>query len=289
MPNHNTNKDFFYSAIVSVTKQKGVDWKFFEVVVVNDHCNKECKKNIIKIVNEIKIRLPELEISVIDNKQTVGPGNAINEGVKHSSGLYFASLDCDDILTANCLKCFLSYSKKYNHFDLLFSDHVKTSTDLKEIIYIRKKKIIYQLHKNYKNSIYDPHLYMSIIGHISFIKKSAWKQTGGYNNICPSEDWNFFLRISRLKKEVNFFHIPRILYKYRYNYKSVSNREVKKARKYIEDKHGQFLIKNHYSISKVAFYSRINPSHSSYYNLYRDQKIIFPPWFNYAKKTIIKR
>ena len=273
IPVYNTKHTFLKDALLSVARQKGMPANKYEVIVVNDHSTREFFKGYKKVIEKIKIAYPNLSMHLISNMHGKCPGNARNTGIKISKGEFVGFLDADDAITTNCLLTTCEAMKKEKNAMLVFSDHAKFDSRLKNKEYTRKKEKIFKLHKKYKNTLNDPLLHTFFPGHFTLVKKTALNKVKGYNCLPVGEDFNLALKISHISKEINFVYIPKVLYKYRSSATNITNK-LKRINQtmIVERMLYNFLIKKKYNISEVRYFGRIKPSYSSFYNLY-DKKI----------------
>lgn len=279
MAQRNQKKLFLEQAVLSVVNQKDIDFGNLELIIVDDRSDKKCLSFLKEIVEKIKIKQPKLKIFIIKNKQKIGQGNSLNAGVKFCHAEYFGKLDSDDMLKPTAVSRVLSKIKNNKNLDLIFSNHIKTDETARKILYETKKARLFNLHKQYKNSLLDPLFHMNFLAHFLVIKKKAWQKAGGFFNISPGQDHDLALKISHLTKKVNFGLISRPLYIYRTNSQSVTqkNRQLclKRAKKNL-----LFFLKQHkYSVTAVRYIAKIGPSNSSYYDLFLNSKKVGIPWF----------
>lgn len=82
------NIHFLKKSLSSAVNQT---YKNIEIIIVNDGNNNDDKKEIYKIINTFKKK-----ILVINLKKNQGVSNALNEGIKKSTGGYLSWLSHDD-------------------------------------------------------------------------------------------------------------------------------------------------------------------------------------------------
>ncbi len=80
-------QEFIRSSVESVINQTYTDW---ELIIVNDGSKDSTVDIISGYLNDPRIRL-------LNTSSTTGVANALNTGIKNSTGQFFARLDCDDI------------------------------------------------------------------------------------------------------------------------------------------------------------------------------------------------
>ena len=91
-------KETLNSTLNSIINQKFKNLKpNIEIILSIDDCM-DYRKIIGSISNKIKIKL------IRTKKIATGPGNARNEGYKHSKGKYICFLDADDEYSENYLE-----------------------------------------------------------------------------------------------------------------------------------------------------------------------------------------
>jgi glycosyltransferase involved in cell wall biosynthesis len=194
---YNPNKEWLYRAVESANSL------FNEIVVVNDGTeDTDIFYDLHKAVDVKKTKL-----TLIDKSHNRGAWNARNEAINFCTGDIICVLDDDD------------------YFDK------KGVQKLKELIESNSEVASYDIwcfylkEFNESDGIYgegaDPKTLeeFNSIPAMSWYKKSAWKDIGGYKNVT-TEDWLLWLQMH--KKEKRFYFFKDIVYNYNVRSNSMS-------------------------------------------------------------------
>ena len=95
---------FLEKSLLSAVNQT---YKNTEIIIVNDGNNKDDKNEIYKIKNKFKKK-----ILVINLKKNQGVSNALNEGIKKSTGSYLSWLSHDDYFHLKKIEMQINYLEK---------------------------------------------------------------------------------------------------------------------------------------------------------------------------------
>jgi glycosyltransferase involved in cell wall biosynthesis len=191
----------------------------FEIIVINDGSTDEFTNRLLAGYGK-----PGTRIVTTRNQ---GPAAARNAGIRESLGDYILPLDADDRIGP----CYLEKAVKV----------LETNPDI-GIVYC-----LGELFGAGRGPVAAPDfsvgkmLLSNLIFASALFRKEDWEKTGGYNPnmTCGCEDWDFWLSIIELPK--NVFRIPEVLFFYRI--KDVSRNTSMDAEKQL-DMHMR-LMKNH--------------------------------------------
>lgn len=98
------NIHFLKKSLSSAVNQT---YKNTEIIIVNDGNNKDDKQEIYKIINNLK-----KNIIVVNLKKNQGVSNALNEGIKKSTGSYLSWLSHDDYFHIKKIEMQIDYLEK---------------------------------------------------------------------------------------------------------------------------------------------------------------------------------
>ena len=133
------NKEKYITKTLLSCINQDIDPDKFEVIIVNDF-SKDKTFNKIK-----KFKKQKLNIKIINNKRSYGPGIARNIALSKSNGKYVVFLDGDDELKKNCLITLYRYMK--NNPDLIIFNFDKIK-NREEFFGLRKDYSKINLNRN---------------------------------------------------------------------------------------------------------------------------------------------
>jgi glycosyltransferase involved in cell wall biosynthesis len=206
MAYYNTPLPLVHDALASLADQTASN---FELILANDFSNPACARGVELLLSKVPFRCKHVCLS-----RNSGPAAARNAAAAVAEGDYLLVLDSDDRLEPQAIQLFTAHAL-LTRAAYIFSDHRKYDVTLTRTIQTRTKQGLFNLHKEYKATLYDPLLYFKFTGAAEAFHKDAFASAGGYTPGCVAEDWDLAHRISRLSNDVNFAHIPEFAYKYR--------------------------------------------------------------------------
>lgn len=214
MPVYNTEKRFLMLSIRSVIEQIYPLW---ELCIVDDGSTQPH----IRCVLEAATRLDN-RIKVVYLDQNVGISKASNVGISIASGEYIAFLDHDDMLAPWALFEVVKLLNKCPHLDFIYSDE--------DIIDENGRRL-----SPFFKPGFSPDLLrsMNYITHLAVIRKTLLQEIGGFRSeFDGSQDYDLFLRIIDAIDKTKIGHIPKVLYHWRVNSKSVAGNPLAKPYAY---------------------------------------------------------
>lgn len=204
------NKELYVEeAIYSILRQS---YQKFNLIIVDDASTDKSKEIVKSIIDE--------RIILIELIHNVGVSEATNIAIKHSDGDVIVRMDADDIATIDRIECIVNYFKNNDvdvvgsYFDVFsseeipkginrlidFSNKIISNKDIVENFTVMP--IISQPTMAYKRGIFDEDLYYN----------SKYKTAEDYEQLS-----RMIMKNKRIEK------IPKVLLKYRYIGKSLSN------------------------------------------------------------------
>jgi len=257
IPTYNNAKQLI-NTINNVCDQS---YKDIEIIIIDDNSTDETKNKILNLHND--------KIKYYKNPKNLGVSQSRIIGVKKTSGKYIAFIDDDDIWINEKL------SKQYKLIEEKNLDFVTSNY----IINNMREHMTYEKNlKNYGNNFQEsivrspgPFFQCCLFSAI-FLKKHISKLDSSAE---PSEDWDFFISISREKPIVE--NIDENLFQWNLTAKSQSSNYYKEscAIEYLINKHKEYIRMNsnkavlahHYrKIGSMFFFTNQYQKAKQYYN-----------------------
>ncbi|MBC8018618.1 MAG: glycosyltransferase family 2 protein, partial [Verrucomicrobia bacterium] len=177
-------------AVESVLRQTFAD---FEIVVVDDGSNDQETTRLLKDYHRPKTR--------VLHTANRGVSSARNTGIQSSNGAYILPLDADDMIAPDYLEKAVAILDAKPQVGVVYCDQQMFGAGKGPCVF----------------PAYDPVtlLFENLILSCALYRKSDWQKVGGYSSkfVYGWEDWDFWVSMSQLNKEVS--KIPEILYYYR--------------------------------------------------------------------------
>lgn len=205
IPSHNYGK-YLEKCVDSIFKNK---LKFIDsVTIINDSSN----DNTNQIINNLLIKYKKINYHEVNFRSLT---KTMNYGIKKTKSEYISKIDADDWIGEDFAYNYFNnlLKKKYDYIygNVIVYDEVKD-------LYFKKKQ---KVHK-FLNKLYYP------LGSGTIFKKSIWEKIGGYNeNLYYQDDYDFWLKINRIKN-IKIGYIDQNLYYYRKHNKSMSKNFLSK-------------------------------------------------------------
>lgn len=148
------------------------------VIIVDNPGNKEA----INLINEYD----DERICCYINEENMGLVKSLNNGLEYCQGEYVARMDADDISLPDRLEKQVIFLEEYN-LDLVGANievmHYEDMTG--KIIYCPKKNCVIKRAIFHDNCVKHP---------VWLVRKSVYKNLGGYRNVYTCEDYDLLLR-----------------------------------------------------------------------------------------------
>ena len=225
----------------------------YELIIINDAST----DNTLKVIQEFNKK--DSRIKIINNKENYGCAKSREIGLSHSKNEIIVFIDDDDKWNNQKLK------KQYDammhkNSDIVISDYN---------ILIDKKKIykkMYAFSQNFKQNILEkPGPFFQCV---MIKKKIIQKMNNPFDTkSVPSEDWNFFIELSKLNPTVSYINEALFTWKIHSDNQSLNLEKEAIALEYIINKHYDY-IKSECNVKVLAnHYRRIARIYEKQYNL----------------------
>lgn len=253
-----------------------------ELVLVVDGADRFYEKKIEELVADID----SIEVKLILNKERAGLATARNKGIACCKGEWLLILDSDDVLETTAISSLVNSigSQKV----LVYGDHVRVSSNLSSIRYLREKSFYHELLRKYAhNPIYNP-LYSSVyISHGELIRKDALKEVSGYGKDIGEKPPVWISLFEKFGLN-SMMHLPIVVYRYRENKHGICEQRGLELIKAHEQTFLESIRKHCDSISRVEYIGRIKPFMVKHFGFYDEQeRMIKVPYINYESMQIV--
>lgn len=204
------SEEFLPDALKSVFAQT-FPLPSFEVLLVDDG-SKDGTLNIAKEYNE------RLRIFAQPHR---GELPALNLGIQESKGAYIAILDADDTFDPLMLSCMSDAIKKNPKTAFFYSDYIEMDRKSGKETYVSLKE----------------NLFLTLAGNIVF-KKDVLNDMGLFDEGLFFSEYDLLIKM--ISHGLRGIHIPKALYRYARNPKSMTlkKEDVRKGREELKKKYG---------------------------------------------------
>ena len=187
--------EYIYETIESVLSQT---FQNFEIIIINDGSTDQETNRIIDELNNSKFK--------IIKTSNQGPAKARNNGILQAQGDYILPLDADDLIAPAYLEKAVEILDGNENIGIVYC----------EAEFFGKVTGKWEL----PDYDFSKFLFDNVIFSSAFFRKSDWEQTQGYNSNMSLgwEDYDFWLSIIELKRDV--YKIPETLFFYRKRHES---------------------------------------------------------------------
>jgi len=208
---------FVYKALSSLRNQQ---YSNIEVIIADDCSTDQTQQEIQRFI----IEHPNLNWTILFNPENQGNCKTFNDALRYTSGKYIMDFAADDLLYTQCIEKLVerfeqlseSYGVVFSNVDLVDvndqfkAKHYMTHTNGKAIKKIPKGDVYRKLVKRY---------FISPVGMMT--KRSVLMQLGGYDETLAYEDFDFWIRSSRV---YHYAYVDECLVAKRITPKSLSTR-----------------------------------------------------------------
>lgn len=187
---------FLTDAVNSALNQT---YPFIEVIIVDDGST----DTTYHIADKLAQQDPRVQVI---HKANAGQSSARNAALKIATGEYISFLDADDTFLPDKIEKQLDFLEDHPEYDLVYSDHYDTDTDLNIIRLVARglPPVPFERLYIYRNwfSPIDPLLRRALV-----IKVGLFDE-----NLSGPEDWDYWIRCAQFGK---FAYLPGALANYR--------------------------------------------------------------------------
>lgn len=159
-----------------------------QVIVINDGS----KDNTRNIIEDFISKHPHNDILLI-NQNNQGKGNALNNGLKHTTGEFFACLDADSFIASNGIKAMIPYFSEENIAAVCPLLKVKKPENILQKV--QWHEYVVNMFYKYLNAQLD--CIHVTPGPFSVYKTSIVKDLGGYDETTITEDLEIAIRLQK--------------------------------------------------------------------------------------------
>ena len=227
LPTYNSNSKYLSQCLDSVINQTYKNW---ELCISDDGSNNQTIIRILKKYSKNK------KIKIILNKTNQNISINSNLAAKLATGNYLCLLDHDDLLWPNALNEVANTINKDNNLKFIYSD---------------QDKILEQQHlEPFLKPDFDENLIKSVnyFNHFTIIKKSTFNQLKGFKKGTEgAQDWDLYLRMLKIIKPKEIYHIKKILYSWRISPSSTAGNMVK----YYAYQNQEKILKSNFPKDKI--------------------------------------
>ena len=189
------HEPFIEECLQSILNQT---YQNIEVIVVDDFSNDESRERMLAFSHNKRY------IKWIFNKNNIGNCRSFNQALKIAKGKYIIDLSTDDVLKPYKIEEQVKKFEESNRIGVVFSDaeYIDEYSNWLGIFYKKNQRIP-------EGNIYEDVLKMSFIMPSSMmIRKSILDKLGGYDENLSYEDYDFWVRSSRIYE---YAYVPQIL------------------------------------------------------------------------------
>lgn len=227
LPTYNTNPTHLTQCIESVINQSYSNWE----LCVSDDASKN-----IDTVKILKKYSKNNKIKIIINKKNHNISVNSNKAASLATGEYLCLLDHDDYLWPNALAEIANIIKNKHNLKFIYTD---------------QDKIIGNKHiEPFLKPDFDENLIKSVnyFNHLTVINKSTFIQLKGFKEgVEGAQDWDLYLRILKIVKPVEIYHLNKILYSWRISSTSTAG-NITKSYAYINQ---EKVLKKNFPKNKI--------------------------------------
>ncbi|MBE9163316.1 glycosyltransferase [Tychonema sp. LEGE 06208] len=202
MPVYNTPEQFLREAIQSVFNQTYTHW---ELCIADDASTQPHVKRILE-----EYAAKDARIKGIIRSQNGHISRASNSALQLATGEFISLLDHDDLLTADALQEVVMLLNQHPDADMIYSDEDKVD---------ERNNFCLPCYK--PDWCPDSFLSRMYTCHLGTYRRSLINEIGGFRaDYDGSQDYDLVLRLT--EKTNKIFHIPKILYHWRFHPESAS-------------------------------------------------------------------
>ncbi len=197
MPVYNTPEDYLRQAIESVCGQIYPRW---ELCICDDASGKPHVRQVLE-----EYAAADSRIKIAFRKENGHISRSSNSALELAGGEFVALLDHDDLLAEHALYMVAEELNKAPELDFIYSDEDKIDG--------RGRRFAPHFKPDWNP---DMLLSQNYVCHLAVLRRSLLLEAGGFREgLEGSQDYDLFLRASRLTVPARIRHIPFVLYHWR--------------------------------------------------------------------------
>lgn len=170
-----------------------------QLIIVDDYST----DNSVEIIDRWLYN-NSIDCLFIKHNENLGVGNTCNDGLDSVKGEFYQILACDDVLYPDKIEYQVNIFKMNPNAAVVFglAETIDHNSNLLGDVFIGADKL-YRMHikSDFKHEIFNNNF---ISAPSTLIRKKILEFTGGYDKDILYEDWDMWLRISKLKWEFIF-------------------------------------------------------------------------------------
>lgn len=197
IPCYNAEK-YIEESVYSIINQT---YNNLEIICVDD-CSTD---NTLKILKQLALK--DRRVIVLQNPENLKISKTLNRGIEYSTGEYIARMDADDIALPVRIEKQIEFLEANPEVGLCGTCCEKIDATGKHVGYMR-----YPLkHEELKSAL----LFTSVFIHPTVVfRKKIFNELGGYRDLMPVEDFEYWIRIIQHFQVANLMDV---LLKYRWH------------------------------------------------------------------------
>lgn len=207
LPTYNSNSNYLTECIKSIINQTYQNW---EICISDDASN---NKNTLNVLKKYSYN-PKIKITLNKKNQHIAINS--NKASELATGEYFCFLDHDDILWPNALNEIANVLNKNSKIKFIYTDQDKILNN-KHLEPFLKPEFDKNLIKN-----------INYFNHFTIIRKSVFFKLKGFKKGTEgAQDWDLYLRMLKIIKPNEIYHLNKILYSWRISISSTAGNLAK--------------------------------------------------------------
>jgi glycosyltransferase involved in cell wall biosynthesis len=215
VPVHRMQIAFLEACLDSVSAQTAAD--SCELVVVDDASGPSYATALDRVLSRFDGSLPVRRVALARRAR---PGGARAAGFEASTGRYIHFLDSDDMLAPEAIETVTPLLRA--GCALAFTDEARVEPDGRNVISVRDKRAYAALLREYAGTPFDPLVHSTFVVHGQFVRREELEAIGGPRTDVPyGDEMDTPIRIAEVAGPESVAHVPRTLYLYRRNPRSV--------------------------------------------------------------------
>ncbi|MEA5460623.1 glycosyltransferase [Arcicella sp. LKC2W] len=195
------HENYILESLQSVVNQ---GYGNIELIVVDDFSIDRSREIILQFLQN------NFSTLLMFNDKNIGNCRSFNKALQLAKGKYIIDLSTDDVMLPNRISEQVKIFEKSEKVGVIFSDCKYIDEESNEI-----KHSIFNAFRKKRNEYPTGNVYTKLLGKKLYlnpptmmVRKSIFEQLGGYDETLTYEDFDFWLRASRI---CEFDYVPQIL------------------------------------------------------------------------------